>query len=472
MTTQDHDLIVVGGGLAGLVAGTRAAERGLRVAVLEQGTDPRYPCNTRWSGGIIHVGYTDPKEVPDAIRDAIARMTRGHTDPALAEVLITDTTRVIDWLRVQGGKFIRAGAVTWQNWMMAPPRRLAAGPDWQGRGPDVMLRLLGDRLRHFGGELILGAKARSLILRDDRCEGLIADRGGDTLTLPARAVVLADGGFQGNFDLLRQHIMAQPERVKQRGTSTGLGDGLRMARDAGAAISSLESFYGHLLCRDAMTKDSVWPYPELDGIASAGIVVNGTGQRFMDEGMGGIHMANTLARAPDPLDATLIFDSAIWDSAGRSARIPVNPELVRAGGTVHRAPSLAALATMAGIDPDGLARSVAAYNAALAAGSPAGLEPPRSADRYKPMPITTAPFLAIPACAGITYTMGGIRIDADARVLREDGGTIPGLYAAGATTGGIEGGPLIGYTGGLSKAAVFGYRAAEHLAASIRGTQA
>lgn len=472
MTTQDHELIIVGGGLAGLVAGVRAAERGLRVAVLEQGTDARYPCNTRWSGGIVHVGYTDPKEPPDAIRAAIERMTRGHTDPSLAAALVADTTRVIDWLRVQGGRFIRAGAVTWQNWTMAPPRRLVAGPDWQGRGPDVMLRLLADRLRHFGGELILGAKAGSLILRDGHCVGVEAERNGAPLSLSARAVVLADGGFQGNTDLLRRHITAVPDRVKQRGTATGRGDGLRMAEEAGAAITALDRFYGHLLCRDAMTSDQVWPYPELDAIAAAGIVVNHRGARFMDEGMGGIHMANTLARSADPLDATLVFDTPIWDGAGRSARIPVNPELVRAGGTVHRAPTLDALAALAGIDPAGLRQSVAAHNAAILAGTLGQLDPPRSDDRYRPMPIATGPFLAIPACAGITYTMGGIRIDADARVLREDGSAIPGLYAAGATTGGIEGGELVGYTGGLSKAAVFGFRAAEHAFASVRGVQA
>jgi len=471
MTTQSHDLIVVGGGLAGLTAGVRAAERGLRVAVLEKGTDPRYPCNTRWSGGIIHVGYTDPKDVPATIRAAIERQTAGHTDPGLADALITDTGKVIDWLRVQGGRFIRAGAVAWQNWMMAPPRRLIAGQDWEGRGPDVMLRLLADRLRHFGGELIQGATAQALILRDGACVGVEAQRNGQGVALSAQAVVIADGGFQGNPELLRQHIMPDPDQVKQRGAATGLGDGLRMAREAGAAITALDGFYGHLLCRDAMGNDRVWPYPELDGIAASGIVVNPAGERFLNEGMGGIHMANALARSPAPLGATLILDTRIWDTAGKSARIPVNPELVRAGGTVHRAETLDALAHLAGIDPAGLARTVAAYNEACASGGFAALTPPRGSDRYAPAPITTAPFLAIPACAGITYTMGGIAIDADARVRHRDGGTIPGLYAAGATTGGIEGGALIGYTGGLSKAAVFGFRAAEHAAASIKGAR-
>ena len=119
---------------------------------------------------------------------------------------------------------------------------------------------------------------------------------------------------------------------------------------------------------------------------------------------------------------------------------------------------------MATLDPDGLEATVAAYNAACRSGDFAALSPARSTDKAKPMPIAKAPFVAIPACAGITYTMGGIRIDADARVLNEAGVPIPGLYAAGSTTGGIEGGPAIGYTGGLSTAAVFGFRAAEHAA--------
>lgn len=461
MHTVEVDLVVVGGGLAGLVAGTRAAERGLRVLVLEKGSDPRYPCNTRWSGGIIHVGYVDPKEPPDSIRAGIARNTFGHTDPALGEVLVSETPRVIDWLRAQGGRFIRAGAVAWQNWMMAPPRPLVAGLDWQGRGPDVMLRLLGDQLRKRGGTLRLGVRASRLIMEDGRCAGIEAD---DGTRITAHAVVLADGGFQGNVAMLRDHIMQVPEQVKQRGASTGVGDGLRMARDVGAAITGLESFYGHLLSRDSMVNDRVWPYPELDGIASAGIVVNEAGVRPMNEGLGGIHMANMLARSAAPLSATLVFDSAIWNGPGKSARIPANPELVRAGGTVHRADTLAELARMAGIDPDGLARTVAAYNAACAADRLGDLDPPRATDRYKAMPIAAEPFFAIPACAGITYTMGGILIDTDARVRHESGAVIPGLYAAGATTGGIEGGPAIGYTGGLSKAAVFGFRAAEHAA--------
>lgn len=468
MTSDHYDFIAIGGGLAGLTAATRAAEKGLRAVVLEKGTGADYPCNTRWSGGIIHVGYTDPKEPAAAIAAAIELNTGGFTEPALAQVLVADTGRVIDWLRAQGGRFIRAGQVAWQNWMMAPPRPLVAGLDWKGRGPDVMLRTLTQRLLQLGGSIQLGCQATGLIMDQGRCTGVTVTQNGAARRLTAGAVVIADGGFQGDLALLREHMMPVPQQVKQRGASTGVGDGLRMARAAGAAISPLNTFYGHLLVRDSMTNDRVWPYPEMDGIATAGILVNESGARLTDEGLGGIHMANTLARSTAPLSAAIVFDSAIWEGPGRSARIPANPELVKAGGTVHRAPTLAALAEAAGIDADGLAATVAAHNAACAAGTLTSLTPPRTPDRYRPMPIATGPFMAIPVCPGITYTMGGIRIDADARVLHQDGGVIAGLYAAGATTGGIEGGPKIGYTGGLSKAAVFGFRAAEHAAAHAK----
>ncbi len=460
MSEQTYDLIVIGGGIAGLVAGTRAAERGLKVAVLEKGEAADYRCNTRWSGGIVHVGYVDPKEPAANISAGIARNTQGFTDPALGEVLVAQTSKVIDWMRVQGVRFIRTGPLSYLAWTMAPPRALVAGMDWKGRGPDVMLRTLTERLRKFGGSLLLGTKVERLIMRDGAVVGVEA--GGKQLLAPA--TVIADGGFQSNVEMIRAHIMPRPDGVKQRGAETGMGDGIRMAAEAGAAITALDCFYGHLLSRDSMTNDKVWPYPELDAMAVAGIVVDRAGRRFMDEGKGGVHMANMLARSADPLCATLIMDTPIWEGPGRSARIPANPALERAGGTIVRGATLRELAGAAGLDADGLEATIAAYNAACASGAFSGLSPARSTEKARPMPIAKGPFVAIPACAGITYTMGGIRIDRDARVLRPDGSAIPGLYAAGAATGGIEGGPAIGYTGGLSKAAVFGFRAAEHVA--------
>ncbi len=467
-STHTYDAVIVGGGLAGLVAAVRATELGLSVAVLEKGEGERYPCNARMSGGVFHVAFNDIKSPPATLRAAIDQATAGSAEPEPAQAVADKAGVLVDWLGKQGARFIRTN-VAWQNYILAPPRPLRAGIDWVGRGPDVLLRQLVGIIETRGGKIHLGTRATSLAMLDGRCTGVTAEAaGGQSLTLCAHAVVLADGGFQSNTDMLREHVTPTPAKLKQRGGVTGTGDGLRMAQEAGAAITALDRFYGHLLCRDAMHSDKVWPYPELDGIATASILVNDQGARFLDEGRGGVWIANTLAKQFDPLCATIIFDTKIWEGPGRSARIPANPTLETAGGTIHRAPTLAELAEKVGTPAAALEASVAAYNAAVNTKSFAALSPVRSPERFPPWAIETAPFFAIPVCAGITYTMGGIRIDADARVLRGDGSVIDGLYAAGTTTGGLEGGEPAAYLGGLTKAGVQGLCAAEHIARTLK----
>ena len=153
-----------------------------------------------------------------------------------------------------------------------------------------------------------------------------------------------------------------------------------------------------------------------------------------DEKLGGIYVANAIARLADPLSAVLVFDGAAWQGPGRSTAVSPNPALVANGATVHRAEMLAALADKIGVPAPALQETVSRYNDALAAGCSERLDPCRSTHRYAPMPIRVAPFYAVPVCAGITYTMGGVAIDADGRVLRADGTVLPGLYAAGSTT--------------------------------------
>jgi fumarate reductase flavoprotein subunit len=223
------------------------------------------------------------------------------------------------------------------------------------------------------------------------------------------------------------------------------------------------NFYGHLHSREAMTDARLWPRPQADDLAAAGIVIDAQGKRIADEGYGGIYLSNAIARLPDPLGTTIIFDQAIWDGApGRGHVQPPNPLVPETGGTLHRAETLAALAPMIGLAPATLESVVAAYNKALDEGTLPNLSPPRS-DRHKPWPIKTAPFYAMPICTAITNTMGGIVVDGGARVLDTSGKPIPGLYAAGSTVGGLDGGPHSGYFGGLIKATI-GLIAAETLA--------
>jgi fumarate reductase flavoprotein subunit len=470
-TIEQNDVVIVGGGIAGLIAGRRAAQQGLRVAVLERGGDEHYACN---SGGIMHIAFHNIKESAAVLLSVIEAATRGHAKPDLAYAFAENAGRVVDWLREEGIQFVSVGNSAYQQWTFAPPRPITPGLDWKGRGADVMMHTLEENLKKSGGALLRETAADALIVDGGRITGVEVQHGGKTQRIGARAVVIADGGFQGNLELVRENISPQPSRIMQRGAATGVGDGLRMARAAGAATSELAPFYGHLLSRDAFKNDKVWPYPQCDELGVAGIVIDHRGERFVDEGRGGVYVANAIAHLDDPLSSCAIFDERVWQGPGKNARIPANPLLVNAGATVHSAPTLAALAALIGVSAEKLERTVREYNDAHAAGTLAKLEPARSSAPIPgnapipTLPIKEPPYYAVPLCAGITFTTGGIAIDAHARVLGASGEPIAGLYAAGSCTGGLEGGPGAHYLGGLMKAAAFGLIAAEHIAVSVK----
>jgi len=461
------DVAVIGGGLAGLVAANRAAEAGLAVAVFEKGADERYLCNTRLTGGFFHIALHDINSPPDELRRILQRATRGAARRDMIDALADDAARALAWLKAQGMRFIKVGPHGYQSTVFAPPGLRQTGLHWQGRGGDVVLRILAPLLTdRNNGKLIRGTRATELVMDNGRCIGIEVE-GATNGFVRAGAVVIADGGFQADMDRVHAHISPQPDKLRQRNAMTGTGDGARMAEAIGAKLVGLGAFYGHVQHRDALTNDALWPYPVLDMIAASGIVVNGDGIRFCDEGEGGVAIANAVARLPDPASSIAIFDEAIWDGPGREFLLPANPNLTKAGGEVVKSHDIVSLGAALGLPSGALEQTVAAHNAACASGNFAGLVPARSASPIRPWPIVTPPFRAARLCAGITYTMGGIATDAHGRVLDTNDYPIPGLYAAGSTTGGLEGGAHAAYTGGLSKTLVFALRTGEAIAAQF-----
>jgi fumarate reductase flavoprotein subunit len=459
MVEPTLDVIVIGAGIAGLTAANRATQLGKRVVVLEQSTEDKYLCNSRYAYGTIHINYSDLEASEESLMARIEAATEGFARQDLARAVASDGRRLAQWLKSEGIDVIRLDG--YQTNVLAPAWRKGYGLTWKGYGSDIALQRLGANFE----------KRQGRILRGHRASALNAGKGGIVVetsqgAFRAAAVVIADGGFQANYDMIRAFgISPAPEKLLARNGGTAKGDGIKLAQSLGGAVTldGMKNIYGHIHSRDAMQTTRLWPRPYLDETAAAGIVVDGSGRRIADEGLGGIWVTNAIARTADPLAFTIVVDSPIWEGPGRDHVQPPNPLIEEAGGTVHRADTIAALAAKAGIAAAGLEDTVAQYNAARDAGTLGKLSPPRS-DKNKPWPIRTPPFLAIPICVAITNCMGGIVVDGDGRVLDKSDKPIPGLYAAGSTVGGLDGGPRAGYVGGLIKATI-GLRAAETIAA-------
>ena len=200
-----------------------------------------------------------------------------------------------------------------------------------------------------------------------------------------------------------------------------------------------------------------------------GIIVDAQGQRFLDEG-------------EDFRDNTYVkFGKAIIDEADGVAfcifdrQMYGRPEFHRAWrpvGPPFTNDTIEGLATDLGIPPDGLARTVRDYNAAVQPGeldldrldgkSTAGVSPPKS---NWALPLEERPFVAVPVTGGVTFTFGGLKVDASARVYDTAGRVIDGLYAAGELMGEVF---YYNYPGATSviRGAVFG-RIASHEAAGL-----
>lgn len=466
-TFQSVDVLIVGGGLAGLVAANRCRQLGFSVVVAEKGQGADYRCNSRFATGVFHISYQDVMDPDEALEKVIETATSGTADRDQMSAIAKNGKRIVRWLQAEGTQLIVIGPAEWQRWVLAPPTPRQAGLNWPGRAGDVLLRRLRANLTRRGGVFCERTRVTGLKPNGSPRRWLAEfEVAGGRGSLAVRHVVFADGGFQGDGALVREYIGLAPGEYVQRGAGTGGGDCLRMAAAHNASLCNLSRFYGHVLSVGAFTNNRLWPLPWVDELAASGIVVDRRGVRFLDEGLGGVYIANELTQSGNALGAFALFDNRVWQGPGRETIIPSNPLLERHGAQMFVSKEIAQLAASISVPVETLLDTVNEYNNAVEQGRTEQLAPQRSARHYKPYGIIKPPFFAVPICAGITYTMGGIQIDGGARVLDNGREPIAGLYAAGACTGGLEGGGDVGYVGGLIKAGVFGLLSAESIAAS------
>ena len=340
-------------------------------------------------------------------------------------------SRPIGWLQTHGIEFA------------IPVYYLSAGPariQPIGGGRAIVERL-ADAAKTAGVKVLYESSLERLVMTGDRRVSGVEIRSGDgrATTLQADAVILGCGGFQGNAAMMREHFGPEGDTVRliSPGTRFDTGDGIRIAMEQGAAVSG--DWNGmHIEPVDPRSTHSapvvlVYPY---------GIVVDRDGRRFFDEGGGLVHetwevFARDIHFGRPQSIAYAILDSRLFDIPGfeRAIRSEVPP---------YQSPDIEGLAAQIGIAARQLRETVDAYNAAatgdgarfdatrrdgLAAAK--GLQPPKS---NWARAITRPPFLAYPLVGAVAYTFGGLATNESAQVLSGQG-PMPGLYAAGETTG-------------------------------------
>lgn len=430
------DVVVVGGGMAGLTAAGRCAQLGLRTVLLEKGAAPDGDSNARISTGLFHLAW-QPLDAPaEQLETAMTNATGGQIDPAIARAIAANAGAALQWLIGAGVTFAPSRDSAAWRWHVTP-HGVSTGRRIEGdRGTYRMVRRLYANLRECGADVLHDAPATAL---EPSPGGWRVSVGGTPAdqAIEARTVVLCDGGFQASKELLARHVGPRAQDMVLRAAVTGTGDALRMAQAAGAATAGLGRFYGHILSRDASHAD-LWPYPVLDQACQQGVLVDRQARPPAEYFADGIHLANILARTGDPSGWSVILTDTAWQAGAAE-----HGDLERRGGTVRRAAGASKLAAELGLPAGPLEQAISArLGPAAAAG----------------------PLTGVPVVPGITFTMGGIAVRADGAVRAADGTVIDGLYACGSACGGIHGGPQGGYLGGLAVALITAWITAGALA--------
>jgi 3-oxosteroid 1-dehydrogenase len=333
--------------------------------------------------------------------------------------------------------------------------------------------------------LSLSTRAQELIVEAGRVVGAVVHKDGKPQRIQARVgVLLAAGGFERNLEM-RQRYQQHPITASwTAGNPHNIGDGIRMGEAVGGALDLMDEAWWTPVTM--LPNEYAWLLVVEKSMPGA-IIVNKAGRRFTNEAapygdvVHAIYAANTQPEAAS-IPAYLVFDARYRRSYPVG---PLGPSKLQPDSAVgkrlrreflRKASSLPELAKLLGIDAEGLCASVERFNALARTGVDQDFKRGESAyDRYysdakiRPnsslAPIVEAPFYAIEVFPGDLGTKGGLVTDAQARVLRQDGGVIPGLYAAGNCAASIMGRSYPGAGGTIGPAMTFGFIAAGHAAA-------
>lgn len=462
--TYDYDVIVVGGGGAGMTAAIVAHDNGARVAIIEAGE--KLGGSTALSGGVVYGAPTTVQKAAGILNDSVDAMyeyymtlNQHKVEPAIVRRLCELSGPAIEWLMEIGVRF--HPEELYASGVESVPR----GHKATGNGAEIA-EALDREVSKREIDVSLGCRATRLH-RDAAGSVRGVKLAGETVT--AASVIIATGGFGHNKLLLNRYY---PEAAQHGDwtwaitAKTCRGDGLLMGQEVGATIAGLNR--GLLLTTPGF-------YRDLEVFVPGWLVyVNREGRRFIDETTEYAVMSGVVK---DQLGGSVF---AIFDDDARATAEPeprfaaahkaglitlnwvtdkIDEQIAR--GKVLKAQTLAELADLAGIAAATLETTIARYNSDLQQGRDSKFS--KDADLMKP--VIKPPFYAAeirPAIVCLTST--GLRVDEDMHVLDFADRPIDGLFSAGEVSGGVLGDRYIGGGNSIANAIVFGRVAGERAA--------
>ena len=472
-STVDADVVVVGAGGAGMTAAITAAGEGKSVVILE--SQSMVGGNSVRATGGMNAGktvYQDENEFgesagvektlktaaekyadnetitalaktvseqwaayqanPTGYFDSVELMEldtmiggKGINDPALVETLCANSADAIDWLDEHG--------ITLHNVSSfggASVKRIHRPVNAEGKTVSVgsyMIPLLQENCEKAGVKMMLDTTATEILTDANGAAVGVKATGasGETVTVNAKAVVLATGGFGANLDMV---VKYKPELKGFMTTNApGIqGQGIEMAQAIGAATVDMDQIQIHPTV-EANTAALITEGLRGDGA----ILINEEGKRFIDE-VGTRDVVSAAEIAQTGSYSWLVVDQAMVDASS------VIQGYIKKGYTVT-GETYEELGKAMGVDAAAFAETMDKWNGYVEAKNDPDFGRTSFAN-----PLNTAPYYAVKVTAGVHHTMGGLKINANTEVLNEKGEVIPGLFAAGEVTGGVHGANRLG----------------------------
>jgi fumarate reductase flavoprotein subunit len=472
-STVEADVVVVGAGGAGMTAAITAAGEGKSVVILE--SQSMVGGNSVRATGGMNAGktvYQDENEFgesagvektlktaaekyadnetitalaktvseqwaayqanPTGYFDSVELMEldtmiggKGINDPELVETLCANSADAIDWLDEHG--------ITLHNVSSfggASVKRIHRPVNAEGKTVSVgsyMIPLLQENCEKAGVKMMLDTTATEILTDANGAAVGVKATGasGETVTVNAKAVVLASGGFGANLDMV---VKYKPELKGFMTTNApGIqGQGIEMAQAIGAATVDMDQIQIHPTV-EANTAALITEGLRGDGA----ILINEEGQRFIDE-VGTRDVVSAAEIAQTGSYSWLVVDQAMVDASS------VIQGYIKKGYTVTGA-TYEELGKAMGVDAAAFAETMEKWNGYVEAKNDPDFGRTSFAN-----PLNTAPYYAVKVTAGVHHTMGGLKINANTEVLNEKGEVIPGLFAAGEVTGGVHGANRLG----------------------------